>query len=223
MLSALGELLPVAVGVALSPVPIIAAILMLLAPRARTTSLGFVVGWVVGIVVGITVFTAVSAVLPSGDDQDAAPVAGVLKLALGLGLLGLGVHQWRGQTSSDGPPTMPAWMSAIASMSFAKALGLGFLLAAVNPKNLLMAGSGGMILGGAELPLGQVVVAIAVYTVIAASTVVAPVIAYLLAADRLTAPLQALRTWLELHNAAIMAVLLVVLGITMIGKGLASF
>ncbi len=54
----LGELLPLAVGVAVSPIPIIAAILMLLGRHARTTSIGFAIGWLVGIVVAVAVFVA---------------------------------------------------------------------------------------------------------------------------------------------------------------------
>ena len=48
-----GDLLPLAVVVAISPVPIVAVILMLLAPEARGTSMGFLTGWLVGIA-GIT-------------------------------------------------------------------------------------------------------------------------------------------------------------------------
>ena len=44
-----GGLLPLAVVVAISPVPIIAVTLMLLAEKAAGTSAGFLVGWVVGI------------------------------------------------------------------------------------------------------------------------------------------------------------------------------
>ena len=46
----IGDLLPLAVGVAVSPVPIIAVILMLLSPRAGGTSVGFLAGWVAGVV-----------------------------------------------------------------------------------------------------------------------------------------------------------------------------
>ena len=61
--TAVGEILPLAVGVAISPVPIIAAILMLLSPQAKSTSLGFLVGWVAGISIAIVVFTLLSSVL----------------------------------------------------------------------------------------------------------------------------------------------------------------
>ena len=41
MNAVIGDLLPLAVGVAISPIPIIAAILMLLAAKAGGASMGF--------------------------------------------------------------------------------------------------------------------------------------------------------------------------------------
>jgi hypothetical protein len=52
----IGDILPLALGIMISPIPIIAAILMLLSPKAKGTSVGFLVGWVAGIVVGLYEF-----------------------------------------------------------------------------------------------------------------------------------------------------------------------
>ncbi len=219
----IGEVLPFAVGIAISPIPIIAAILMLLSPRARSTSLGFLIGWVAGIVVDVVLFTVLSSVLPGTDDSQPAPIAGVIKLILGALLVLLAVRQWRSRPKAGETGELPKWMSAIDSMTFGKALGLGFLLSAVNPKNLLMAASAGVFIGGAALALGQIVVVVIIFTLIAGCTVLVPVVAYLVASDRMTAPLRSLREWLGDHNAAIMAVLLLVIGVSMVGKGLGSF
>lgn len=220
--TAIGEVLPLAVGIAISPIPIIAAILMLLSPRARSTSLGFLTGWVSGIVVAVVLFTLLSSVLPDSDTGP-APVAGVIKLILGVLLVLLAVRQWRGRPKPGQTAELPKWMSAIDSMTFGKALGLGFLLAAVNPKNLLLAASAGVFVGGAALAPGQIAVVLIIFTLIAACTVLVPVVAYLVATDRMAAPLRSLRGWLGDHNAAIMAVLLLVIGVSMIGKGVGSF
>jgi hypothetical protein len=84
--SAIGEILPLAVGIAISPIPIIAVILMLLSPRAKGTSLGFMIGWIAGIVVAIALFTLLSSVLPKGTGAP-SPIAGVIKIILGALLL----------------------------------------------------------------------------------------------------------------------------------------
>ncbi|UUT36729.1 GAP family protein [Microbacterium elymi] len=134
----------------------------------------------------------------------------------------LALRQWRGRPKGDALPALPKWMQAIDTVTFPVALGLGFLLSALNPKNLIMAVGAGMSIGSASLNGGAIVVVIVVFTIIAACTVGVPVIAYLLAADTLRGPLDALRGWLVKENAVIMAILLVI-GVSMIGKGLASF
>ncbi|GAA1513195.1 threonine/homoserine/homoserine lactone efflux protein [Agromyces terreus] len=223
MNGAIGGILPLALGVAISPVPIIAAILMLLSPKARVTSVGFLLGWLVGIIVAVSVFTALAAVLPEEDPGASKPIQGVIQLVLGLLLLVLAVGQWRKRPKKGEEPVLPKWMQAIDKISFFGAFGLGFLLSALNPKNLIMAAGAGTAIGAAQLTGGGIVLVIAIYVVIAASTVAIPVIAYLIAADKLRGPLDALRVWLAQENALIMAVLLLVIGVSMLGKGIGSF
>jgi threonine/homoserine/homoserine lactone efflux protein len=222
MTEAIGEILPLAVGIAVSPIPIIAAILMLLSPRAKSTSVGFLIGWLAGIVVAIVLFTLLSSILPQ-DAGGPSPIAGVVKIILGVLLLFLAIKQWRARPAEGEQASMPKWMSAIDSVSAGKALGLGFLLSAVNPKNLLLAISAGLIIGGAGLTLSQITVVIIIFVLIAASTVLVPVVGYLIASARLAGPLDRLRGWLVYNNAVIMAVLLLVIGVSMIGKGLGNF
>jgi threonine/homoserine/homoserine lactone efflux protein len=219
----IGDLLPLAIGIAISPVPIIAVILMLLSRRATATSTGFLVGWVAGVIV-VTVVVLVL-VGQAGDTSGGKPstLSSVIKLVLGLLLLLLAVRQWRSRPKEGEAGTMPAWMGKIESFTFGRALGLGFLLSAVNPKNLLLCLGAGTTIGAAHLSGGEDVIAVAVFTVLASSTVGIPVIAFLVARDRMTAPLNRLRAWLTQNNAAVMAVLLLVLGTALIGKGIAGF
>lgn len=212
----IGDLLPLAVGVAVSPIPIIAAILMLLSKRAGTTSVGFALGWLAGIVVATTIFVALAGTISSSDDGPST-TSSLIKLVLGVLLLAVGVRQWRGRT---GEHATPKWMAAIDDLTAAKGFGLAFALAAINPKNLLMCVAAGVTIGGASLSVGQQVGSVAVFTVIAASTVAIPVIGYLVAAQRLRAPLDALKQWLQTNNATVMAVLILVIGIVLIGKGI---
>jgi threonine/homoserine/homoserine lactone efflux protein len=219
----LGEVLPLALGVLISPIPIIATILMLLAPQARAASVGFMVGWLAGIAVALVVFVALSAVIPEQDDDTSKPIAGTVKIVLGLLMLLIALKQWRGRPHDGEEPALPGWMAAIDTMTAAKALALGFALSALNPKNLLMTASAGVLIGTADLSGGQVAVVVGVFTVIAGASVMVPVIGYLVAQDRMVGPLQSLRVWLVHNNATVMSVLLLVIGVTMIGKGISSF
>jgi threonine/homoserine/homoserine lactone efflux protein len=219
--SVIGDLLPLAVGVAVSPVPIMAVILMLLAPRAVGASLGFAGGWVLGIVAAtvITLLVASSADIGS-DDNGPSTGASWVQLLLGLALLALGVRQWRGRPRAGEDAPLPKWMAAIERITPVKALALGALLAAVNPKNLVMCVSAGVTVADGALSTGEQVVAIAVFTALAACTVVLPVLAYLVAKARMRGPLDELRLWLQANNAAVMSVLFLFIGVTLVGKGL---
>jgi hypothetical protein len=214
----IGEILPLAIGIAVSPIPIIAAILMLFSKRAGTTSAGFLIGWVLGIVVATAIFTALAGTLQMGGEPSAA--ASWIKIGLGVLLLLVGIRQWRGR---EGKHENPKWMTAIDDFTFVKALGLGFLLSAVNPKNLIMAAGAGVVIGSAAaLSLGGDAVAVAVFTVVAASTVAVPVLGYLVAAERMRGPLDSLKAWLEHNNATVMATLILVIGAVLVGKGVSG-
>ena len=117
------------------------------------------------------------------------------------------------------PAELPKWMSAIDSFNFVKATGLGFALAGLNAKNLLMCAAAGAGIGSARLTGADTAVAVAVFTVIAGSTVLIPVVGYAVAKERMRRPLDELKAWLQTNITSVMGVLLLVLGVTLIGKG----
>ncbi len=219
---AIGDVLPYALGVAISPVPIIATILMLLAPKAGGTSAGFLVGWVVGIAVAVTVFTVIASTagLSSGGSPSAA--SGWVKLVLGVLLLLVAARQWQSRPRPGEQAKLPKWMSAIDDFTAPKAAGLAFVLAAVNPKNLLMCAAAGTVIGSAGLSHGDAVIVVVVFTLLAASTIAVPVIGYLVAKDRMGPLLDELKVWLQDNNATVMSVLLLVIGVVLIGKGIGT-
>ncbi|MFD6054545.1 GAP family protein [Agromyces sp. NPDC060279] len=219
----IGGILPLALGIAISPIPIIAAILMLLSPKAKGTSVGFLLGWVLGIVVAVVVFTLLGSIIPASDPDASKPIAGTIQIVLGVLLLLLALKQWRSRPKGDAEPPMPKWMAAIDQLTAVKGAGLGFLLSAVNPKNLLMAVAAGVAIGTGGLSGGEATLAIVIFTVIAACSVAVPVVAYLVASAKMAGPLESLRHWLVHNNATVMAVLLLVIGVVVIGKGIGQF
>ena len=217
----IGQVLPFAVGVAISPLPIIAVVLMLLSPHARAASAGFLVGWLAGIVAVTTLFVFLAGVITPSEDGPSTTVSWV-KLVLGVVLVLAAVKQWRARPRPGDEPALPGWMSAIDQLSPVKATGLAAVLAGVNPKNLAMCLAAGSTIGGADLSTGEAVVAVAVFTVLAASTVAVPVIAYAVAADRMRGPLDSLRAWLLRENSVVMGVLLLVIGVVLLGNGISG-
>ncbi|MGY1693675.1 GAP family protein [Geodermatophilus sp. SYSU D00814] len=217
----LGQLLPYAVGVAISPVPVIAVILMLLAPHARGASAGFLLGWVAGIVVVTTLFVLLAGVVEPADGGP-SPLVSWVKVVLGGLLLAAGVAQFRARPHRGEQPALPRWMSAIDEVTTGRALGLGAVLSGINPKNLGLCLAAGSTVGSAGLGAGGAAVAVGVYTVLAASTVAVPVLAYAVAAERMRKPLDGLHGWLVQENTVIMGTLLTVMGAVVAGHGIAG-
>src|SRR5881392_3083453 len=110
---AIGQVLPLAVGVTLSPVPVIAVVLMLVTPRARVNGPAFVVGWIVGLGIVGAIVLAIADLAGATSDGQPATWVNVLKLILGLLLLLVALKQWRGRPYGDGEPATPKWMGAI--------------------------------------------------------------------------------------------------------------
>jgi threonine/homoserine/homoserine lactone efflux protein len=216
---AIGDLLPSAVGVALSPVPIIAVILMLGTPRARTNGPAFAIGWVVGlVVVSIVVLTLAS----GADDTDSTAATGVnwVQVSIGLLFLAMAAKQWRSRPRSGEEAALPKWMATIDTFTPAKCLVLGAALSAINPKNLALTANAAASIAQAGLSSGDSAVAVAVFVVVGSLTVAGPVLFYVVATERAAAPLQSIKQFMGEHNAVIMMVVLLVLGAKVLGQGL---
>ena len=221
--SAIGQTLSLAVGVALSPLPIIAVILMLVTPRARTNGPAFILGWLVGLAIVGTIVLLVAGPTDASDDGEAATWADVLKLVLGALLVLVALRQWRGRPHGDEEPPAPKWMGAIDDFTPPKAAGAGAVLAGANPKNLLLAVGAATLIAQTGIPGGEQAVAYAVFALIGTIGVGAPVVIYFALGDRAGPILERLKQWMAHNNSVIMAVICLVIGAKLIGDAIAGF
>lgn len=216
MWQTIGELLPSAVG----PIPIIAIVLMLGAPRARSNGPAFAAGWVVGLVVTSVIVLAISG---GAGSSEGAVDDGVnwFQIVVGCLFLAMAARQWTQRPVPGEEPQMPPWMAAVESFRPARSFGLGLLLSGANPKNLACTASAAALIAQQDLSGAESAWAVAAFLVVASVTVVVPVVMYLLASERSKAPLQAIKDFMTAHNTAIMMAVLLLVGGKILGKGLA--
>lgn len=219
---AIGQVLALGVGVALSPVPIIAVVLMLGTPRARANGPAFVLGWVAGLAVAGTVILLVSSGAGASEDGDPANWVGVLKIVLGLLLLLVAARTWQVRPRGGTEAELPKWMKAIDTFEAPRALGFGALLSGVNPKNLLLTAGAAAAIAQTGIPAGEQAVALAAFIVVATLGPGIPVAIYYLAGERAEHLLEGLKSWMGAHNAAIMAVLCLLIATKLIGDGISG-
>jgi threonine/homoserine/homoserine lactone efflux protein len=222
MAEAIGQMLPAAVGVALSPLPIVAVVLMLVSRRGRVNGPAFVLGWIAGLAVLGAIVLSASSGADASDGGQPATWFSVLKLVLGALMLLVALKQWRGRPRDPSEVTTPKWMSALDTFTPVKAVGAGGLLSGLNPKNTLLAIGGAAAIAGTGIPAGEQAVAYAIFVVIATVGVGAPVVVSLVMGDRSRALLDRLKNWMGANNAVIMAVLMLVLGTKLIGDGISG-
>jgi threonine/homoserine/homoserine lactone efflux protein len=217
----ISAVLTFAIGVAISPVPIIAVILMLFSQRARVNGPAFLAGWVVALAALSTIVYVVSHDGNVATSSTASDSVSWGKIVLGVALLTLARRNWRTRPAPGEEAAMPKWLASVESVSPVKAFGLAVLLAAVNPKNLILTlGAAAGLAQVQGLSTTDAVVAIAVFVVIASLTIAGPVLYALFGGEKAKASLDSAKAWLTTHTAAVMAVLFLVFGVDLIAKGL---
>jgi threonine/homoserine/homoserine lactone efflux protein len=214
--SVLIELIPLALVVALSPLSIIPAVLVLHTPRPRPTGLTFLAGWLVGLTVLTLIFIEISS-LAGGLRGKPPSWASWLRIVVGAALIVFGIYRWLTRHKSA---HTPKWMQSLSKLTPARAGATGFVLTILNPKVLFICAAAGLAIGSAGLDPSRIWIAELWYVLVAGSTVALPILAYAVSGDRLDAPLARLKDWMERQHAVLVAIILVVIGLMVLYKGI---
>ncbi len=216
----IGEILPLALVVTISPLNIIPAILLLFTSKPLTNALNFLAGFVGGVASVLVLFISLGSAVNLSTDDGHSNWAGILKLVLGVYLLFAAVKKFRGRPRAGDQGSLPKWMDGIAGYSSTKALGAGALLGALNPKNIVVGLASAAAISAGDLNTAQQVVAGAIYVLVAVLGVIAPIVVMLSLGDRAPAVLQSWNVWLRQNSATVMSVLFLVFGVVLIGQGI---
>ncbi|KWX68242.1 GAP family protein [Mycobacterium sp. NAZ190054] len=214
--SILTELIPLALVIALSPLSVIPALLVLRSPAPRPTGLAFLLGWLAGLAVLTAVFLELSALI-GGIGTKPPSWASWLRIVVGAGLIVFGGYRWAMRRKSE---HMPGWMTRMSTLTPAKAGGMAAALTVLNPKVLFICIAAGLAIGSAGLDSPAVWVAVVWFVVVAGATVALPILGYTLSGQRLEPTLTRLNDWMERQHATLVAVILVVIGLLVLYKGI---
>jgi hypothetical protein len=218
---AIGDILPLAIGIAISPIPIIAIILMLMTPKARQNGLAFLGGWLLGLAIVGAIVLIVSNVMGIATLNGPSKTAAILRLVLGVVLLYLAYRSWTHRHAGS-EHHMPSWMRSLDHFTPGRAIAVGALLSGVNPKNLILNITAATDIAQFALPGFQQAVVLIVLILVGSLGVIAPVAVYYAMGEKSEAVLDGWREWLVANNATIMFVLLLVFGVVLFGKGIAG-
>jgi hypothetical protein len=216
----ISEVLTFAVAVAISPIPIIAVILMLFSARARINGAAFLFGWVAALAAVSTIVYVASHDGSVATSSTASDSVSWGTIVLGVVFLVLARRNWRNRPALGAEPSMPKWMARVDTLSPLQAAGLGVVLAVANPKNLILTMGSAAGLAQLGLSTSDAIVATAVFVLLGSVTIAGPVFYARFGGERARAALDSAKAWLGAHNAAVMGALFLVFGVDLIAKGL---
>ncbi len=219
---AIGEVLAFGVGVALSPLAIIAVVLMLASPHGRRNAAAFIGAWVLGLSAVATVVLLLADEADASDDGAPADWVSIAKILLAVLLLVVAARQWRGRPDADAEPDLPSWMTQLGGITAARAGALAVLLVAVKPKNLLLAIAAAVAIAQTGASSGSQAIAVGVFVLIGTIGPGLPLAIDVLMPRRGPGILAGLREWMVRETTMIIAVLCLVLAAKLIGDALIS-
>jgi threonine/homoserine/homoserine lactone efflux protein len=217
MLDAIGELLPAAMAVSLSPLPVVAIVLALGSPGGLAAGAAFAIGWAGGL--AALTFAALFAV----GEADAA-VRGIdawLQIVLGLGLLAAAVRKWRTRPRPGEAAKVPGWLASLDRATAGRALLLGTALG-VNPKNIALAFAVGSSIVYRGLDGRDAVIAGLVFVLLGSTTVLGAVVGRRIGGQRAAGFLETVRQFMMQNNNVIIMVVFALIGLKILGDGLAA-
>ncbi|KAA9132999.1 GAP family protein [Microbacterium caowuchunii] len=220
MLAVLADLLTIGVGVAISPIAIVTVILLATAGKGRTTGTAFVLGCYAFAVLFLTILVVIGRAARTDEPESGAHITvDVVEIVLGLILLVLAVLQWRKRSSHE----PPAWMAKLDGLTVVNAFIVGMLISGpLSPKDLpLLVAAGGRI-SQASLALWEIVAVILIFSLIGIAAILVPWIISVISPGSVEARLSGVRTWLMANHAVIMTLLFLLLGVKLIGAGVAD-
>ncbi|POH62523.1 hypothetical protein C3B61_16890 [Cryobacterium zongtaii] len=218
-----GQLLPLALTIALSPLPLAGLLLILLAPDGFKAAAGFSIGWFLGVLFSATLLALLSSLLPHDRSAGTRTLQVAVPLLLGIALIVLGLVQWHDRPRPDAEVPLPRWLSALDRLTPARATIIGVGYAAFRPKNLVMAAAAGVVILGAHSDPTGIVVSVALFTALASITMLGPVLAYAFGGPAVREKLVRLRGWLVRNMPVITVITVLLLGVFLVLAGLSEY
>jgi hypothetical protein len=206
----IGDITLGALVIALNPIVIILAILLVLSKRGRTNSTLFLLGWFLTLLLmgWLVVFLAEAGHISA----ERTTAMSILKLLFGILFLILASYYWKKRPAKGKPAEVPSWMNSIDNFTGRKSLTTGITIAGANPKNIGITIAAGLDVALAALPSPQPWIAMGIYALMCSFAIFAIIIYSRIAGKSADKTLNSWKAWLAIYNTTVLMVVLLILG-----------
>lgn len=208
-----------AIGLALSPLPLIAIFMLLMTPHAKQNGIAFLVGWFFGIIlICLSVILIPDSI---NTTWKTANTSGNMQVVFGiLMFVGAILVKQKGSKRKD-PIKVPKIFKSIDKFGVKRSLSLGFLLSSLNIKNLALAVAGAIqiktVINGSYFESFTTIV---LFSIISSLTIITPVCIYIFSQEKMDRLFMNWRNWLIRNQSLILVFVLVFFGGILIYLGL---
>jgi hypothetical protein len=214
--------IPLGLGIALNPIAVVAGILILRTTNPRGNGLAYVGGWLLGLAL-LVILTARLVQLQLGSRRGIPDLPAVVWIALGAGLLIAAAWRlWRGRPLPGEEPEPPRWLRVVDRAGLGQSLGTGLFLSTVSLRNIALLAAAAAVIGQSGLGFVELGLTVAAFLAISSLGILIPVLVRLFGGADADATLARWSAWLNAHMGTIAAVVMAVLGLFLLGRGLAG-
>lgn len=218
MIEALKDAFAMSLGLALSPFPLIAIIIILMTPKAKSNSLWFLLGWILGIYgIALLILT-----IPGLDSKHDTPsiYSGIIRIALGLSLLIFAFKTWLKRPRKGEEIVTPKLFLSIDKFGLRKSMFTGFLFSAANVKNMAFSAAGAVRINQSLPKNDNIFIALLLFSLIGSLTLIFPVIIYVFAEKKIEPTFFIWKKWLIKNNKIILVCILGFVGFILVKGGI---
>ena len=201
--------------ITLEPLPLTAFILILSSKGGVRKGAAFIFGWLLSLAIVIAFTVLVTGNNPPKPSTAPSLAALAAKLAIGVGLTVIAIRQYKKMGKPKPPKKPPRWQTHIDNMTPWYAIGLGPL---TQPWALIAAGVS--VIVEAKLSSWQSYLALALFCVIATSSILAMEIYAGFRPEPAQEFLARLRHWIDTHTDQVIIIVSLVLGFWLVGNSI---
>ena len=216
----IGETLPLGLGIALNPISIVVAILILGTVQTPKNGIAFALGWISGLTVLLVLTSLLVQQQSTADPEATRTIVHVGKITFGLIFILAAIWGLRRRPRGEEESGSRRWTQLVNEGSVARSFGLGLFLADFSLKNLALVAAAASVIGQAGLDNRGVAIAVGVFVLICTIGILVPLFVRVFGKEQGDRLLAVWREWLERNVAMLTAVVMVLLGAHLIMQGI---
>jgi hypothetical protein len=198
----IGETLPLGLGIALNPIAIVVAILILGTVNTPKNGIAFAFGWISGLTILLVLTALIVQARSVAHPESTRSIVYVAKVAFGLILILAAVWGLRRRPKAEEDLERRRWTRLINEGGVARSFGLGLFLSDFSIKNLTLVAAAAGVIGQADLENRDLAVAVGIFVVICTIGILVPLVVRVFGHERGDQLLAVWRTWLERKRVA---------------------